>query len=337
MLLGVDGGGTKTDLVVADLSGVTLATLRTGCVNHEAVGLDAAAEVLRDGVDRVLADAGVAHHEVAAAVFGLAGLDFASDEAALDERIATFGLGGVRAVVNDSWIALHAGASEGWGIVSIAGTGAVVAGRDRSGRRFRTLAVGWGEPCGAASLVTDLLHAVAAAHHGSGPSTSLTGRVLSRFGAPDVVTLFEWIGRHRVRPDGSLAPLLQLAADDDADEVAAAILTASGARHAATVVGVATRLDLRDDAFEVVTAGGVHESGGRFAAGFAGALAHGCTRATIVPLGRPPVSGAVRWALDFAAERRAGQESMGQRRAGQESRGQESRKSEGSTRRVIDQ
>ena len=301
MLLGVDGGGTKTDVAVAGRDGTVLATARVGCTNHEAVGLDAAVDELHAGVRAVLRDAGVAPDRVVAAVFGLAGVDWPSDEVAIAGALGRFGLGGRLAVVNDSHVALRAGAPSGWGVVSAVGTGSVTAGVDRAGRWFRTMSVGWGEPCGASSLVADALHAVAAAHHRTGPPTSLTERVLEACGASDVAGLFERISRSSWRPGPALAPVVQRAADDDGDAVAAALLSRSGEQHAAMVVGVADHLGLRDDAFELVLAGSVHASGGRFGAAFAAAVRTGCPSVAPVALVRPAVEGAVLMAADLAA------------------------------------
>ena len=44
--------------------------------------------------------------------------------------------------MNDSFIALRAGARAPWGVVVIAGTGTVAAGRNRAGETFRTLGLG---------------------------------------------------------------------------------------------------------------------------------------------------------------------------------------------------
>jgi N-acetylglucosamine kinase-like BadF-type ATPase len=302
IVLGVDGGGTKTDLAVATLDGECVARRRVGGTNHESLGIRDAVAELERGVRLVLADAGASPDEVVSSVFGLAGVDWASDEVALDAAIAGFGLGGRRLVCNDSAVALRAGTSVPWGIVSSIGTGAVVAGVDPSGRRFRSMSVGWGEPCGAASLARDALHAIAAAHHRTAPPTVLTELVLAELGVGEsgvgeVTALFEALSRGRLRPDGRLAPLVTAAAAAG-DEVARAIVDRSAVAHAAMVVGTAAHLDLTHMAFELVTAGGVHAAGGAFVERFAVEIATHCPNARIVPLRRPPVDGAVDLALE---------------------------------------
>ncbi len=298
VLLGVDGGGTKTDVVVADVDGTTLASVRVGCTNHETVGMDRAMTELRRGVEDVLAAAGAALGDVRAAAFGLAGVDWHSDEVAIDSAIAGFGLGGVRTVVNDSLVALRAGSTDGWGIASSIGTGSVTVGVNRDGQRFRTMSVGWGEPCGSSSLVADALHAIAAEYHRTGPATTLTERFLHALSVPDVQALFEGISRGRLTVNGQLAPLLQQVAAEG-DEVSLAVLDRSAVRHAAMVVGVADRLSMLDEAFELVTSGGVHVGGGRFVEVFAAHVRRHCAGVQIVPLRQTPVHGAVLLARDL--------------------------------------
>ena len=302
VLLGVDGGGTKTDLVVADLDGRPRCTVRVGCTNHETVGLTAAMSELERGVRDALAGAGAAVDDVVVAAFGLAGLDWRSDELAIGAALDGLGLGGDRILVNDSMIALRAGSSRGWGIVSSIGTGAVTAGVAPDGRTCRTMSVGWGEPCGASSLVADALHAIAAAHHRTGAPTALTELLLEALGAADVVALFEDLSRGRRRVDGRHAPVLQQAAADG-DQVAIEVLARSAVHHAAMVVGVADRLSMRDDDFELVTAGGVHSGGGRFVDGFVTHVLDHCPRASVTPLTAPPVTGAIGLALDHLRDR----------------------------------
>ena len=297
IVLGVDGGGTTTDVVVADLTGAVLASTTTGGTNHESIGVARMTEVLAAAVDEALGSAGAARGDVRVAVFGLAGVDWPSDVVLVDDALASLGLAGGRLVVNDSRVALRAGCSQPWGIVSSIGTGSVTAGVNRDGEWFRTMAVGWGEPRGSGTLVSEALHAIAAHHHGTAPATDLTDRFLDAVQQPDVPAMFESITRGRSRGIRGRAPMVvEVAADGD--EVARSIVDDVAARHAAMVVGVASRLGMTDDEFELVTSGGVHAGGGRFSETFAAAVSAHCPRATIVPLTTTPALGAIGLALD---------------------------------------
>ena len=298
VVVGVDGGGTTTDVVVADLAGEVMASVRTGGSNHESVGLETMAEVLAEAIDEGLASAGRRHADVAAAVFGLAGVDWPNDVDRVGAALARIEFDGPRLVVNDSQVALRAGCTQPWGIVSSVGTGSVTAGIGRSGQWFRTMAVGFGEPSGSGTIVSDALHAIAAEYHGSGEPTVLTSKFLEALGHPDVPSMFEVITRGGVPGLRSLAPLVTAAADGD-DDVARRLVTEVAAQHVEAVLAVARRLQLADDEFELVTAGSVHAAGGVFSAVFADGIARVTPGATVVPLRRPAATGAVRMALDL--------------------------------------
>jgi len=300
VVLGVDGGGTTTDVVVADLTGAVRASVTTGGTNHESIGIARMTEVLAAVVDEALDVAGATRADVRVSAFGLAGVDWPSDVVLVDDALSGLGLGGRRVVVNDSRAALRAGCSQRWGIVSSIGTGSVTAGVNREGAWFRTMAVGWGEPRGSGTLVAEALHAIAAQHHGTAPATALTDRFLDASGQPDVPAMFESITRGRSDGLRGHAPVVvEVAAGGD--EVARSIVADVAARHAAMVIGVASRLGMTDDEFELVTSGGVHAGGGRFSEAFASAVVVGCPKATIVPLTTTPALGAISLALDELA------------------------------------
>lgn len=298
VVLGVDGGGTKTEAIVADLTGDVLGTGRSGGSNWEIVGREAAAAEIGTAVDGALAAARRRRADVVSAAFGLAGIDWPADVAPMRDALARLHLPGLAIVENDSLIALRAGAPSGWGIVSNVGTGTVTAGRDASGRWFRTMAVGWGEPSGASSLAREAVHAIAAAHHGTGPDTALTERVVERLGRASVLDLFESISRQHLRVGPDLAPLVDEVARAG-DTVAIELIRSSGRRHGEMVVGVARRLALTSDRFELVRCGSRHlHATPFFDEAFVAAVAADCPHAEAIMFDGRPATGAVLLALD---------------------------------------
>jgi N-acetylglucosamine kinase-like BadF-type ATPase len=71
MYLGVDGGGTKTALVLIDHDGTIRATHQAPGSYYLTIGLDALGTLLADGVNAVLAKAGVRAEDLDFAFFGL--------------------------------------------------------------------------------------------------------------------------------------------------------------------------------------------------------------------------------------------------------------------------
>ena len=141
-VLGVDGGGRKTYAVVVDAFGTLLGAGTAGPSNWEMAGVDVARDAITEAADGALADAGIARAAIDASVFGLAGVDWPSDVDRLLAAIGPLGLGGPCRILNDAFVALRAGTVQPWGVVVVAGTGTVAAGRSPAGDEFRTLGEG---------------------------------------------------------------------------------------------------------------------------------------------------------------------------------------------------
>ncbi len=312
-VLGIDGGGRKTHAAVADIDGTLLGVGQAGASNWEIVGLDAALVGIAEASDRALESAGIERGAVDAAVFGLAGLDWPADEEQMEQALDALGFGGRRRLVNDAFVALRAGCAQPWGVVIIAGTGTVAAGRDPAGREYRTLGLGrvFGD-FGSEFDVSELaVRAVAGAYTGRGPSTMLTDLLCARSSEATTERLLERISRadSRLRsPEvANMAPVV-LEATEAGDLVARQILEEIGQALGVTAGHVATRLGMEDLEFTVVLAGGLFRTPNRY---LLDQLELGVRRtapqASPSILSAPPVVGAVLIALELAGpEVRAG-------------------------------
>lgn len=299
LVLGIDGGGTKTHAVVADGSGSLLGFATNGPSNWETVGLRGAGESLKEATHRALAPAAAAPTDVAGAAFGLAGIDWPSDEPRMRSVIDPIGLGGGYDLMNDSFIALRAGSREGTGVVLVAGTGAVAAGRNAAGETFRTLGQGpaLGDT-GSASDVSDAaVRAVADAYTGRGPATTLTEELCTLAGCHSASELLEQFSRG-IEPPRSAAPAVMRAAEAG-DEVSRRIVVWAGEELGRSAVLVAGHLEMLDGGFDVVLSGGLFRAGSALLMQSLSETLHPrAPRARLVPLAVPPVAGAVLTALD---------------------------------------
>jgi N-acetylglucosamine kinase-like BadF-type ATPase len=240
----------------------------------------------------------VGRHDVQAWVCCMAGVDWPSDV----DRVAT----ALRAVLpvapvvtNDAFAALRAGAPDGVGLVSVAGTGGVTAGRDRHGRTARTMGSTLGEGAGAGGITRRALDALARFHHGQvDGGEALAGALCAGLGCTDLAELFERRSRDRLAVGAARAPIvLDLA--EGGDPFARAVVTDSARQHGADVIGIARQLRLGDEAVTVVAAGGVHASAGpAFSRPFAEVVTDALPGASIELLVAPPVAGAALLALD---------------------------------------
>lgn len=303
--VGVDAGGTKTHALVANESGEVLGVGRAGSGNWEGVGLEGAQAALRQAVEEALTAARTSPKEVTAAAYGLAGLDWPSDEARLRPLVESLGLSGPAVLVNDTFVALRAGAREPWGVVIVAGTGTTVAGRNRRGETARTLGLGypfddWGS---APDLAQAALHAVARAYTGRGPATTLSDRLVRLVGAADVADLLEGASRWRYNLFPLVADVVQALIEeaDGGDVAACEIVRRAGRELGGGAVTVIRRLKMEDEEFDLVLAGGLFRSATPLLLGTLSetvrAVAPGVR---LVRTEVPPVIGGVLLAMDAA-------------------------------------
>ena len=257
-LLGIDGGGSKTAVMLARRDGTLLGRGEGGPSNHHAVGKESTFEALDAAISQAWLDAGLREQPVAAAVLGMAGVDRPQDSLVFEHWIADrFPAARVR-LVNDGQIALAAGTPQGWGIVVLSGTGSIIFGQDEHGRTAR--AGGWGYLMGDEGsgylVALAALQAVAKAFDGRGPVTSLTQSVTAFFqvdSPPDLIAAVHQPGRTRAE----IARISRLV-DEQAlagDAVANRIINQAAGELATGVQAVAVQ-KLRLETLPAVRAGG---------------------------------------------------------------------------------
>ncbi len=217
LVVGVDGGGSKTHVVVADGRGKELASL-TGEASAVRPG-DAlhSAEVISRLVRECLA---IAEREdrPRALVAGVAGVGRENERRTLLRALEGATLAEDVQVVPDALIALEDAFGEGAGILLVAGTGSVAFGRGPTGHVVRC--GGWGpvigDEGGGAWIGRRALSVVTAAHDGREPETRLVGAVLTALELDEVDQLVAWAASASTKDLAKLAaPVLTLAAERD--------------------------------------------------------------------------------------------------------------------------
>lgn len=305
LYLGIDVGGTKTDALIADGAGRVLGRGRAGPANWEVVTLEGTYRELEQAFGQALAQAGVAREALRAGGYGLAGLDWDSDEPRLRPVVERLGVPGPQVLVNDGLVALRAGSDANVGVAVISGTGSVVAGRNARGQQFRTFGLGerWGDFGAADDLVRLATRAVVHAYTGRGRPTALTELLLAAYQAPSVPALAELISRGQApEPGGELAAVVFEAAGAG-DAVARELLRIAAEELGGNAGAVARQLGLAGEPFPLVLGGGVFRANAGLlpdmVLGYARELAPG---AQLVRLSCAPVVGAVLLAIDAAGD-----------------------------------
>jgi N-acetylglucosamine kinase-like BadF-type ATPase len=180
-LLGIDGGNTKTDFVLADSSGNLVDWLHVGTCSHEQLpgGYDEAAKILDSWIGLLCEDNHISRSDIVAAVMGLAGIDTSEQLLAMIQSTRCLSLPNL-VLMNDVFPAIKAATSDGCGICSSCGTGVVTGGIDNKGNVLQVGGIGHavGDRAGGMFLASEALDAVYAERMRNGPVTSMTAPIM---------------------------------------------------------------------------------------------------------------------------------------------------------------
>src|SRR5678816_2941129 len=124
-VVGVDGGGTKTEAVIIDADQRVIGEGRAGPSNPLRVGIAAAAAAVREAIDDACASAKLRRGDLIGAEIGLAGARRRELRERMRETLAPLGIGEIE-VVTDAQIALYGATDGAPGLVVIAGTGSIL-------------------------------------------------------------------------------------------------------------------------------------------------------------------------------------------------------------------
>jgi N-acetylglucosamine kinase-like BadF-type ATPase len=259
LIIGVDGGGTRTRAWLANLRGETLGSGEAGSSNPQTQGFEKAQEQILLAIQRGFANAGIPKQLSLAACLGVGGVDRGPEREYFVEW-AHANVSRRVAVHNDGQIAIAAGTPENWGIALIAGTGAIAWGLARDGRIAR--ASGWGYLLGDEGSSFDLgrkaLRSVTRAADGRGEKTKLVDVILNFWHLEALDDLIPKIYQSDWKPAdiAQIAPLVVQAAAGG-DVVAAKLVEEAAVWLAESVIAVATGLRFEDAAIPVALAGGL--------------------------------------------------------------------------------
>ncbi len=303
VLLGVDGGASKTRAVLVGGDGAVLASsvVRSSSAYHREP--EEAAGVVLQAAREALARA-VVVPPVTALGAGLAGADDPSIRGRVMQALTAAGIARAVTIDHDAAAALAGGTALEPGIVIIAGTGSIAFGIDAGGRRAR--AGGWGpllddEGSGYA-VGRAVLRAVMRAYDGRGEATTLVDAVKQRFGLASPGALKVAVRSIGIDEIAAVAPLA-VAGAREGDAVATRIVQRAGEGLAAMVAAVARALGWQAAGFPLVTAGGMFETGNLLRDPMHRALGALRCPAQPVPATFPPEVGAVLLAAQAAGLR----------------------------------
>ncbi len=259
-VIGVDGGGSKTEAVILNDRGQEMGRRRGGPSNLHIVGKRGVREALAVAMQGAASAAGIALDQVSAVTWALAGAGRPEEARILQALQADLLPNALGRVVIDAQAALAGGAGARYGVVVIAGTGMIVYGEDGAGASAR--AGGWGHLLDGGSgyaIAREALRAIAGAEDGSDLATRLSRRILDALQLNAPQDLIPWLYAPERQPAdvAGLAPLV-LAEAEAGDLMAVEAALQAADDLAAGVDAVARRLGLHETtSFPLILTGGL--------------------------------------------------------------------------------
>ncbi|MEV4225015.1 BadF/BadG/BcrA/BcrD ATPase family protein [Nonomuraea sp. NPDC049725] len=259
VIIAVDGGNSKTDVVVLDPGGTVLARGSAGAFLPQSQGVAAAVDVVEEAIRQALGpDAAPPYADLLTAY--LAGADLPVEEEALAAEFRARGTAGEVVVANDSFALLRSGASGPSGVAVVCGAGINAVGVSPAGEvaRFPSLGKLSGDWGGGGGLSEEALWHAVRGEDGRGAPTALTPAIAAHFGTRTVeeAVIGLHVGRIPAERLTRFAPVVFEAAEAG-DGIALGLVT----RLADEVVVMAEvclrRLGLLRTPTEVVLGGGV--------------------------------------------------------------------------------
>ena len=180
-LIGIDGGGTKTDCAIADLSGKIIRKSTGKPSNFLIIGVEEAAENIFASIEENLFALKGDFSDVKQIVIGVAGAGREEDAMLLEKSFKDYSekqgvhFKGVK-IVSDAHVALEGAFPEYSGCILIAGTGSILFGKDEDGKVHRVGGFGRliGDEGSGYSIGRKALNAVTKEIDGRGKRTVIT-------------------------------------------------------------------------------------------------------------------------------------------------------------------
>jgi N-acetylglucosamine kinase-like BadF-type ATPase len=264
-VLGIDGGNSKTEVVVATTDGEILARTRGPGVRSPLGHVDRWRDDLIRLVDAALTEASITPDtRAASAAYFLANVDLPAEHEIARRELPVVTAADVTVVHNDTLAVLRAGAQRRWGIAVVAGAGINAVGVGPDGRTEGFLALGdiTGDFGGGQHLGVLGLGAAMRAVDGRGAATVLTTTVPAHFGLPSPEDVAVAVHHREIEYEDLhvLAPVV-FAAARDGDPVAVRIMSMFADEVATMATTLIRRLGLTGSDVEVVLGGGAMRNG----------------------------------------------------------------------------
>lgn len=300
-VLGIDAGGTKTHCVIADENENILAEGLAGASQHQLFGIRQTEKNLQLAVSAALKEADLTLQDLSYAVLGMSGADGEDDLALLNPAAEKVLPGVPFRVVHDAWIGMYSALKEPFGVVSICGTGAGHAGRNRQGDELtlRNLDYRLGNYGGGGDLVEKALHYAFRSDEGTYERSALEEAVPPVFGVSTMEEVCRLLKQNPLSDkERYQLPITVFQLANSGDSVCRMLIQDLGHEEGLYAAAVIRRLHMENEQVPVVLIGSLfHTDDPMLLDPFMDAVRTAAPAAYPVLPTRKPVAGAVRMAL----------------------------------------
>ena len=259
-VVGVDGGGTKTELVLIDRSGNIIGRERGGTSNYQVIGGEKLKAELLGCLTRLMNHTNVPSHKIDRVFLGLAGAGRESDRKEITNLFNDTDFNEKVIVDSDAVVALAGAFGTAPGIIVISGTGAICFGMNHEGKVVRS--GGWGYLLGDEGsgyfIGREALIAALKDFDGRGEKTNLRTEIERHFNLNSIDQIIPQIYQNKIDrvAIANLAPLVFEQANHG-DTHAEEIIRHAGRELGILAKAVAQKLNFMNEEIKVALIGSI--------------------------------------------------------------------------------
>lgn len=259
-VIGVDGGGTKTEYVILDYSGNIIGRTKGESTNYQVIGGRKVKEELLRGFTKLMNDTNVSSNKIDHIFLGLAGAGRESDRKEITALFSDTEFAKKITVDSDATAALAGAFGTDPGIIIISGTGAICFGKNSEGKIVRS--GGWGYLLGDEGsgyfIGREAIIAVLKDLDGRGEKTKLRNRLEKHFNLNSIDQIIPQIYQNKIDrvAIADLAPIVFEQAHQG-DAIAEEIIRRAGKELGILAKAVAQRLNFENDEIKVALIGSI--------------------------------------------------------------------------------
>lgn len=298
LILGVDGGATKTICAISDEEFQVIGVGAAGPCNYNVIGIEGAHRNVKLAIQRAylsIEDEKLRDKISEIGCFGIGGLTTLYDYEIISSQVVPLEVAKKRVIVNDVVVAFYAATNGEPGIVVVSGTGSIAYGMNNKGESMISGGWGWlmGDEGSAFYIATQALALAAKAYDGRGRKTVLTDMFAEEFKVKDFKDIVPKI--YQEATSTRIAPLSKIvfSAARRGDKVAIRILRKSGEELGQAAVALGRRLFAKNERIIVGTSGGVFRAEPKVWEYFKGYVSKRLPNANFTPPVSYPVIGAL--------------------------------------------